>query len=143
MSALSLTKNDGSTTVRDTRRPKALPGMTVQITTGCGKMYVIMNAINGELIEVLVKHGKAGGCVSAQCDLVGRLLTASAKYKIPLTETIRNLSGIGCHIPAFSHGVQIKSCADGVAHALNEFVEEHAKSLEDETEIYAEFKLVA
>lgn len=111
-------------------RPLALQGHTYQVKTGCGTMYVILNMLGNSLHEILIKNGKAGGCASAQCDLVGRLLTTAVKNNIPMAEVVKDISGISCHVPVMSHGRMIKSCADGIASAIHDFLSEELKQIE-------------
>ena len=102
------------------KRPIIVHGITKRIQTGCGKLYVTLNRDDdGHPIEVFVRLGKAGGCASSQTESLGRLISIMLKHSIGLEEVIKQLSGIGCHQPAFvGEGKKTLSCADAVSQAL-------------------------
>lgn len=102
------------------KRPTIVHGTTKRIQTGCGKLYVTLNRDDdGHPIEVFVRLGKAGGCASSQTESLGRLISVILKHSIGLEEVIKQLSGIGCHQPAFvGEGKKTLSCADAVSQAL-------------------------
>ncbi len=96
---------------------KRISGERIIVETGCGRMYVNINKDNGLPIEVFASMGKAGGCVSAQNEAIGRLCSLALRYGIPIEEIIKQLEGICCEKPM---GIKekIRSCADGIATAL-------------------------
>jgi len=102
------------------KRPTIVHGTTKRIQTGCGKLYVTLNRDDdGHPIEVFVRLGKAGGCASSQTESLGRLISVILKHSIGLEEVVKQLSGIGCHQPAFvGEGKKTLSCADAVSQAL-------------------------
>jgi len=56
-------------------RPKVTYGMTREIRTGCGDLYVtITEDEKGEPFEVFAQLGKSGGCAASQTEAIGRLV---------------------------------------------------------------------
>jgi len=99
-------------------RPNEVEGATIEVLTGCGKIYITRNSIDGKLFEVFARMGKAGGCAASQTEAIGRLVSLALRYSIPPEEVIQQLQGISCHLPSGIGPNKITSCADAVAHAL-------------------------
>lgn len=100
-------------------RPKALPGVTYEMMTHCGKIYVTITAEpSGELAEVFVRFGRAGGCGAAIFDGLARLLSYALRSGMESNDAIKALVGISCH-----HGPD--TCLNAVAKAMTEFTESH------------------
>lgn len=104
-------------------RPDAVDGKTWAINTGCGKMYVTINHLNGEPFEVFVRLGKAGGCASSQTEALGRLISLGLRRGIDLNAIISELSQISCHQPCFSQDGKVLSCADALSNILRRLTE--------------------
>lgn len=96
-------------------RPTAVHGVTYEEETGCGPLFVTINDVEGQPIELFCTMGKAGGCASSQAEALGRAVSLAFKYHLPPDEFIKQFVGISCHQP--KHGGAL-SCADGVARAL-------------------------
>ncbi len=97
-------------------RPQVLSGQTHRKVTGCGNLYVTVNSIEGHPFEVFTNMGKAGGCASAQCESIGRLISLTLRVGGEIEDIIKELKGIRCHQPADD----VLSCADAVAQVLKE-----------------------
>ena len=95
-------------------RQQVLFGRTYCMTTGCGKLYITVNAIEGQPFELFTNMGKAGGCASAQCESIGRLVSYALRIGGTPEDLIKELKGIRCHQPADD----VQSCADAVAQVL-------------------------
>lgn len=111
-----------STTPRNSVEPKGRPetvsGMTTKTITGCGEMYITQNYDAEGLFEVFGQMGKAGGCEQANAQAIGRLISLCLRGGVKIDSVIKQLAGIRCHTPCFSHGNQILSCADAIAQVL-------------------------
>lgn len=105
-------------------RPAAVSGNTQRLTTGCGKIYVTINADEeGNPFEMFVQIGKAGGCAASQTESIGRLVSLAMRSGINANELYKQLVGISCHQPAWEGGGdKILSCADAIGKALSRFV---------------------
>lgn len=97
-------------------RPPALPGTTQEIKTSCGPLFVIVNRDGaGRPFEIFLKAGKAGGCLGAQCEALGRMVSLVFRLGGTPEHVIPELKGISCHKPK---GLTL-SCADAVAGVLS------------------------
>ncbi|MGD9498736.1 MAG: adenosylcobalamin-dependent ribonucleoside-diphosphate reductase, partial [Armatimonadota bacterium] len=104
-------------------RPAVVTGSTRVIRTGCGKLYVTINADEQGPFELFATMGKAGGCAASQSEAIARLVSLAFRCGIPAEEVVRQLKGISCHMPAWeAGGERILSCADAVAKAIERCV---------------------
>jgi len=104
-------------------RPKILYGKTIEMMTGCGKLYVTINSDeNGEPFEVFTSMGKAGGCAQSQCEAIGRLISIVFRSGGTPETIIKQLKGISCHMKFGFGPNQVLSCADAVAKAIEKAV---------------------
>lgn len=102
------------------KRPQTLEGETVRITTGRGKAYITLNELGGELREVLVVHGKAGGNDSAMAQALSRLIGVSLQHGVSPDEIYKQLIGI-TDIPVWDNGKRILSLPDGIGQAIQQW----------------------
>lgn len=105
------------------QRPKTVSGITTEIKTGCGPIYVTINSDSEGIIEVITRFGKNGSCGASQSEAISRLLTLAFQCSIDPEEVIRVLKGIRCCSPAFDNGEQILSCADAIAKVIQSYCE--------------------
>jgi ribonucleoside-diphosphate reductase alpha chain len=111
------------------KRPDVIRGTTHCIKTGCGNLYVTINANeNNTPFEIFNHIGKAGGCAASQSEAIGRLMSLALRCDIAVDQVIKQLKGISCHQPSWASVGKISSCADAVAKAL----ELHQKHFKDE-----------
>lgn len=100
-------------------RPKILVGRTIEMITGCGKLYVTINLDEtGKPFEVFTSIGKAGGCAQSQCEAMGRLISIILRSGGEPETVIKQLKGISCHMKYGFGPHQVLSCADAVAKAI-------------------------
>jgi ribonucleoside-diphosphate reductase alpha chain len=103
-------------------RPDLIQGTTRVMQTGCGGLYVTVNADeNGMPFEVFNQIGKAGGCAASQSEAIGRLASLALRCNIATEEITKQLKGISCHQPAWAKGGKISSCADAIGKAVENF----------------------
>lgn len=113
------------------KRPQVLRGRTYQMPTGCGPQYVTLNETEeGQLVELFLTHGKAGGCAACQGEAIGRMTTIALKSGVPVRECVKQLGGISCHSAMTSGEDKTSSCADAVAKALQYWMEDKKAELE-------------
>lgn len=102
-------------------RPKVLVGRTVEMMTGCGKLYVTINQDEtGKPFEVFTSMGKAGGCAQSQCEAIGRLISMDLRSGGELDRIIKQLKGISCHMRYGFGPNTVLSCSDAVGKALEQ-----------------------
>jgi ribonucleoside-diphosphate reductase alpha chain len=105
-------------------RPDTLLGVTKEMKTSCGKLYVTMNRDEKGFFEVFNQMGKAGGCAASQSEAIGRLVSLALRSGVDPGIVVKQLKGISCHLPAWGgNGGKIMSCADAVAKAVEWYVE--------------------
>jgi len=106
-------------------RPKMLHGRTFQMITGCGPMYVTINEDeNHRAFELFNTVGKAGGCAASQNEAIGRLVSLAWRSGMAPEPIVKELIGISCHKPVGFGENRITSCADAIAKALRQRLEE-------------------
>jgi ribonucleoside-diphosphate reductase alpha chain len=120
-------------------RPRRLKGYTYQINTPLGKAFVTIN-VNGDEqpFEVFVSTAKAGSDTAAVSEAIGRLSSYILRLASPvapldrLREIVRQLSGIGGGRSWGFGPNRVRSLPDGVAQALQEYIDNSEKSMTDE-----------
>lgn len=104
------------------KRPEMIKGSTRLMHTGCGNLYVTINADDeGHLFELFTSMGKAGGCAASQSEAIGRLVSLAFRSNIEPDEVVKQLKGISCHEPAWNSSGKILSCSDAIAKALEQY----------------------
>lgn len=98
-------------------RPERVPGVTVAIKTGCGKLYITDNT-GSEYPEVFLQQGKSGNCAQSMCQYIARLISFSLRAGVPLERIIHAGKGVRCPSPTVSGGCEILSCADAISQVL-------------------------
>ena len=109
------------------KRPQELQGKTIEMTTGCGKLYVTINADEQGPFEVFASLGKAGGCAAAQTEATARLASQGLRAGIDPDLIVKQLKGIRCHIPHGFGEQELLSCADAIGKALEYYL--HSRQL--------------
>jgi len=106
-------------------RPDTLIGVTKEIKTSCGKLYVTINRDEKGIFEVFNQMGKAGGCAASQSEAIGRLASLALRSGVQPGMIVKQLKGISCHLPAWggNGGGKILSCADAVSKAIEWYLE--------------------
>ena len=100
------------------KRPNVTSGKTYKIVTGCGNLYVTVNRDNDGLCEVFAHLGKSGQCGAAQIEAICRSVSIGLRSGVSPDTYIDQLDGIRCPSSAITNDVEILSCADGIAQAL-------------------------
>jgi ribonucleoside-diphosphate reductase alpha chain len=114
-------------------RPRRLRGYTYNIGTPLGEAFVTINE-NGEdqPFEVFINTAKAGSDTAAVSEAIGRLISFILRLASPvaprdrLKEICRQLTGIGGGRPLGFGPNRVRSLPDGVARALEEYLENTA-----------------
>ncbi|MEM2191552.1 MAG: TSCPD domain-containing protein [Archaeoglobaceae archaeon] len=102
-------------------RPRTTTGITTEVKTGCGTIYVTINADEKGIVDVFVRCGKNGSCNASQTEAISRLLSLAFRCDVDVEEILRCIKGIRCCSPAFDYDTQILSCADAIAKAIEMF----------------------
>ena len=105
-------------------RPDTLLGVTKEMKTSCGKLYITINRDRQGIFEIFNQMGKAGGCAASQSEAIGRLVSLALRSGVQPDQIIKQLKGISCHLPAWGgNGGKILSCADAVSKAIDWYME--------------------
>ncbi|HHT69508.1 MAG TPA: vitamin B12-dependent ribonucleotide reductase [Firmicutes bacterium] len=104
-------------------RPRVTTGQTVRVKTGCGTLYVTINADDQGICEVFTTIGKAGGCAGSFSEATARLISLALRSGVGPQQVIKQLKGIRCPHPIWQDGRQILSCPDAIAHVLEEYLQ--------------------
>ncbi len=99
-------------------RPVQTKGPTICKKIGCGKIYVT-DCSEGEYKEVFFRPpGKAGGCPAAMLQALAKVASLALRAGVTKDELIRIWKNIGCPHPIWDGPVQMLSCPDAIAKAL-------------------------
>jgi ribonucleoside-diphosphate reductase alpha chain len=99
-------------------RPVETSGSTRRVKTGCGNLYVTVNADAKGPFELFTSMGKSGGCASAQSEAISRLVSLAMRAGVEMESITKHLRGIRCHLPVYDGGAQVLSCPDAIGIAL-------------------------
>lgn len=114
-------KGEGKNKTYPRPRPKRTIGVTEQVKTGCGKMYITVNYDKEGLIETFITTGSSGGC-SGFTEGVSRLISLALRANIAPEAIIDQLTSVSC--PNFlrrrgtDKDIIGKSCPDIIGRVL-------------------------
>lgn len=121
-------------------RPRHLEGYTYSIQTPLGKTYVTINE-NGDRqpFEVFINTAKAGSDTAAVSEAIGRSLSYILRMSSPipprqrLEEVYQQYAGIGGRRPTGFGPNRVRSLPDGIAQALQEYLENTGWNIQELT----------
>ena len=97
-------------------RPKALPSVTHERFTHCGKIYITVTLDPaGRPFEIFARFGLAGSCGAAVFGGLTKIISYAFRSGMDPRDAIKALSGIGCH-----HGRH--TCLNAVSEVLGEIL---------------------
>ncbi|MDD3480602.1 MAG: vitamin B12-dependent ribonucleotide reductase [Patescibacteria group bacterium] len=106
------------------KRPKMMVGRTMQIMTGCGKLYVTINEDeDGQPFELFSTMGKAGGCAASQAEAISRMVSVQLRSGVEPMVIVKHLKNITCHRPYGFGDERVTSCSDAIGKALEQYMD--------------------
>ena len=119
--------NDANYGARE--RPRSVRGITVEVETAGGKLFVTLNADeNWRLFEVFIRVGKCGEIEYAHLEGLARMVSYCLRIGGQVEGIIDQLSGITSE-PVWDKGTLVRSAEDGVAVVLRRFLDGEYDSL--------------
>jgi ribonucleoside-diphosphate reductase alpha chain len=109
------------------QRPAVTYGYTEKVETGCGNLYVTINADEHGPCELFASMGKAGGCAASQLDGQARLISMALRSNVDPQSIVKQLRGMRCPSPSNlpKKGGKVLSCSDALARILEQYLENH------------------
>ncbi len=104
-------------------RPRKMAGVTYQVRTSYGKLYVTVNEDSTGPFEVFASLGKSGGFFASQTEAITRLISLALRSNIAISEVIDQLKGIRGPDVSFGNGQVMYSLPDAIGKVL----EQHMK----------------
>lgn len=105
-------------------RPKVLPAWVYEMTSGCGKLYVVVAHYKKLPYEVFIETDGTGGC-AANSNGLGRAISAGLRGEIEAETYVKQFSRVKCDkaMKAQEHGLaEGKSCSDIVGKCINDSI---------------------
>lgn len=105
-------------------RPKVLPAWVYEMSSGCGKLYVVVGNYKGKPYEVFIETDGTGGC-AANSNGLGRAISAGLRGDIPAETFVKQFSRVKCDkaMKSQEHGLaEGKSCSDIVGKCINDSI---------------------
>lgn len=99
-------------------RPKELAGRTFLCQSGCCRLYVTVNLLDGQPIEVFIRTVGSGGC-DANSNALGRAISTGLQNGVPYQKFVRQFRKVNC-ISAIKNPLsEGHSCADVVGRCID------------------------
>lgn len=118
-------------------RPKVTRGLTEQMMTGAGTLYVTINEDEQGLCEVFASIGKSGGSGAAQSEAIGRLISLALRSGVDQSHILKNLKNITGPNPVWYEGDLIRSMPDAIGKALERYLH-HRENQQGELPLIAD-----
>jgi ribonucleoside-diphosphate reductase alpha chain len=128
---LNIGRDQEKSKITPRSRPVRTHGVTERISTGCGKLYVTINADDDGICEVFAQMGKTGGCASSQIEAAGRLISLALRSGVNIKSVIKQTIGIRCPSPIWENGEMILSCPDAIGKVIKRYLNLSSDALSD------------
>lgn len=99
-------------------RPKELAGRTYLCQSGCCRLYVTVNLMDGKPIEVFIRTVGQGGC-EASSNAMGRAISTGLQNGVPYQKFVRQFAKVNCLSAVRNPSSEGHSCADVVGRCLD------------------------
>jgi len=102
------------------KRPPILFGATYELNTPGGKAFITINEDNKGIRECFITVSKAGSEIASHVAAIGRLISNSLQYNVPIETLIEHLKGQKS-TPVWVNGQLICSVEDAIGKALEDY----------------------
>jgi ribonucleoside-diphosphate reductase alpha chain len=120
---LSVQNGDIQFKVVARERPQVMHGVTYQLKTAYGHLYITINEDEtSRPFEVFASLGKTGGFFSAQTEAITRMISLALRSNVAPEEVIDQLKGIRGPDVSFSDGEMIYSLPDAIGKILEKHI---------------------
>jgi ribonucleoside-diphosphate reductase alpha chain len=99
-------------------RPKELAGRTYLCQSGCCRLYVTVNLLEGKPIEVFIRTVGQGGC-EASSNAMGRAISTGLQNGVPYQKFVRQFAKVNCLSALENPASEGHSCADVVGRCID------------------------
>lgn len=99
-------------------RPKELAGRTYLCQSGCCRLYVTVNLLDGRPIEVFIRTVGSGGC-DANNSALGRAISTGLQNGVPYQKFVRQFGKVNCISAIKNPASEGHSCADVVGRCID------------------------
>lgn len=98
-------------------RPKELSGRTYLCQSGCCRLYVTVNLMDGKPMEVFIRTVGSGGC-EANSSALGRAISTGLQNGVPYTKFVKQFAKVNCVVSIKNPSSEGHSCADVVGRCI-------------------------
>ncbi|MDD1728717.1 MAG: adenosylcobalamin-dependent ribonucleoside-diphosphate reductase [Methanospirillum sp.] len=99
-------------------RPKELAGKTYICQSGCCRLYVTVNLLDGKPFEVFIRTVGIGGC-DANSSALGRAISTGLQSGVPYQKFVKQFSKVNCISAIKNTSSEGVSCADVVGRCID------------------------
>ena len=128
---LSMAGKDIQVKIAARERPQAMAGITYNMKTAYGHLYVTINEDGDGPFEVFAYLGKTGGFFQAQTEAMTRLISLALRSNVAVEEIISQLKGIRGPDVSFVDGEMIFSLPDAVGKVLERHIKRAQKQIHE------------
>ncbi|MDD4137004.1 MAG: adenosylcobalamin-dependent ribonucleoside-diphosphate reductase [Methanoregula sp.] len=98
-------------------RPRELQGKTYLCQSGCCRLYVTVNLMDGKPMEVFIRTVGSGGC-EANSSALGRAISTGLQNGVPYTKFVKQFAKVNCIVALKNTTSEGNSCADVVGRCI-------------------------
>ena len=98
-------------------RPKELAGRTYLCQSGCCRLYVTVNLMEGNPMEVFIRTVGSGGC-DANSSALGRAISTGLQNGVPYGKFVKQFAKVNCISAIKNPSSEGHSCADVVGRCI-------------------------
>ncbi len=108
---------DGELITGNIQRPRELAGRTYLCQSGCCRLYVTVNLLENNPIEVFIRTVGSGGC-EANNSALGRAISTGLQNGVPYYKFVRQFAKVNCVSAIKNPSAEGQSCADVVGKCI-------------------------